>query len=235
MPGASPGKSSPVGAPNPKDRSAASKRVLPSCRAMRIVPTFDESRTMSATLSSAPWECTSAYFWPSTTIWLGTWIFVLGFTSPASSAAAIVTTLFVEPGSNTSVRGRFWVPADDGFAAVNGVAPSTVAIARMSPVRTSARIAVPPFALAVPTSSARTRSTSYCSDWSIVSSRSSPDFGSFTRRSPSGSSRPCGSRSTSMRPALPASGPSWPASSPARPLLSMPTKPSSGAARSPAG
>src|SRR6266545_4011240 len=46
-PGASPGKFSPVGAPNPNARRAASKRSLPNMRAVRIVPTFDDSRTMS--------------------------------------------------------------------------------------------------------------------------------------------------------------------------------------------
>ena len=95
---------------------------------------------------------------------------VSGFTSPASIAAAMVTTLFVDPGSNTSVSGRLCSVALEGaggfagmagFAGTSGVvavagtagtsgtasvAPSTLAIARMSPVRTSAVIAMPPFA-----------------------------------------------------------------------------------------
>src|SRR5690242_263656 len=100
----------------------------------------------------------------------GTSSTVSGLTTPASIAAAIVTTLFVDPGSNTSVSGLLCAVALDGAAglagmsglagtsgvvslagtagvpATAGAAPSTLTIARMSPVRTSAVIAIPPFA-----------------------------------------------------------------------------------------
>ena len=48
-PFASPGKPSPVGEPNPKARRYASNRSFPSFRAIWIVPTFDDRRTMSRT------------------------------------------------------------------------------------------------------------------------------------------------------------------------------------------
>ena len=122
MPDASPGKPVPVGAPNPKACSAALKRAAPSWRAISIVPTFDDSRRMSATVMVLGCESTSAYWTPSTVSAIGTVRVVDGFTRPASIAAPIVTTLAVEPGSNTVVSGPFGSVALAGWAGLVGVA-----------------------------------------------------------------------------------------------------------------
>src|SRR5215472_13261952 len=130
MPAASPGNPVPVGTPNPKARSAASKRLPPSRRAISIVPTFDDWRTTSATVIAVGCDSTSAYFVPSTTIDPGTDRVVDGVTIPASSAAAIVTTFAVDPGSNTSVSGRLRAMTGDGVAGSVPFGPSTLAMAR---------------------------------------------------------------------------------------------------------
>ena len=66
--------------------------------------------------------------------------------TPSWIAPAIVITLLVEPGSYTSVTGRFFSAEVAACAGSVSVAPSTVAMARMSPVCTSTTIAMPPSA-----------------------------------------------------------------------------------------
>src|ERR1700730_8082471 len=113
-PPASPGNPVPVGAPNPKAWMAASKRSRPSWRAISMVPTLEDWRTMSATDIRVLWLSTSSYLVLSTVRDCGTDRVVDGLTRPASSAAAMVTTLAVDPGSKTSVRGRLEASPDAG-------------------------------------------------------------------------------------------------------------------------
>jgi hypothetical protein len=196
-----------------------------------IVPTFDDSRTMSATvIDDGWWDSTSSNAVPSIEIEGGVSNQLSGVTVPVSIAAATVTTLFVEPGSYTFVSGRFCSLADAGCAGSVSVAPSTLAIARMSPDCVSMTIAVAPFEPVAVTSSVRTCSTRYCSARSTVSTRSRPRRAFTVSREPPGRSRPCGSRSTTSFPGRPLSASSYCDSSPPRPSLSVPTKPTSDAA-----
>ena len=121
----------------------------------------------------------------------------VGLTRPASSAAAIVTTLLVEPGSKTSVSGP--VAVDVPAAARAGRRSSRRRRSpsrgcrrsgrrRRSPCRPWRRRSRP-----APTS---TRSTSYWIDWSIVSTRSRHARGARHGAAAAGISLPCGSRST---------------------------------------
>ena len=94
-----------------------------------------------------------------------------GVTARSSMAAAMVTTLLTEPGSNTDVRARF------SEVSVGG-APSTVvptlARARTSPESVSTTMAVPARPPTAMTCSASIRSIWNCIARSSVSTRSVP-------------------------------------------------------------
>ncbi len=87
---------------------------------------------------------------------------------------ATVITLFVDPGSYTSTTGRLRWSAGAGRAGWSGVGALDVRHREDVAGRTSTTIAMPPFAFALPTSSASTCSDWYWRPWSIVSTRSLP-------------------------------------------------------------
>ena len=136
-----------------RTRSCAARRRSapgPASRAIRIVPTFDDCRTMSATVSAV--GCVShvlVLLAVDVDRLPGTESSVLGFTRPASSAAAIVTTLLVEPGSNTSVTGRFGAaPTGAGCAGcVGGRAVDGRHREHVAGVHVRRRSTVPPLAV----------------------------------------------------------------------------------------
>ncbi len=74
-----------------------------------IVPTFDDCARMSDTDIVLGWSSTSWYSVPPTSIdWYTPSTTVSGVTSPSWMAPDIVMTLFVDPGSYTSVTGRLF-------------------------------------------------------------------------------------------------------------------------------
>src|SRR4051794_9449694 len=139
-----------VGLPRPNARSPSASSWLRIRPAIMIVPTFDDSRRMSAVVqcsmpSGVP-KCGSASVYGatcgSTRYEYGTANSVSGATCPCSSAHERVMSLFVEPGSNRSVSGAFLSPEAATCAGVVAVAPSTVAIATTSPSVTSTTTAM---------------------------------------------------------------------------------------------
>ena len=92
------GVSIPVFEPNPKLLSASYSFCFPSCWAIMIVPTFDDSATICrADIASTGWGSWSENVRSLTWMWSGTLNTVSGPTNPASIAADTVTSLNTEP------------------------------------------------------------------------------------------------------------------------------------------
>ena len=89
IPGLSPGKSIPVGLPNPKRVIQRPSRSRPSSSASMIVPTFDERASISATLIVSVGLGSASSISRSATLIVGGSVnFVFGDTTPSESAAA---------------------------------------------------------------------------------------------------------------------------------------------------
>src|SRR6476659_9281493 len=111
-PGDSFGKSSDVSAPYPNLRWYSSIFSAPSFWPNMIVPMFDELARMSVSdivsVGCGSWSLNI----PSATFrWSGTTIVESAFTTPSSSADAIVMTLLADPGSNAAVTALLLVLA----------------------------------------------------------------------------------------------------------------------------
>ncbi len=99
-PDSSPGRSTPVGLPNPKRRTQASKGALPSRWPIVTAPTFEDCWRIPAVLSvTGPRGCDSPISRSATLIVGARLNCDSGVTLPSSSAPATVKALKVEPGS----------------------------------------------------------------------------------------------------------------------------------------
>src|ERR1700712_4070162 len=85
------------------------------------------------------WGSWSVKSWVDTRRWSGTVRIWLGVVSPSCSAAAMVMTLFTDPGSNWAVKATLLLV---GAAGLPGEV-ATLAMARISPVLGRVMIAVP--------------------------------------------------------------------------------------------
>ena len=100
IPGLSPGKSIPVGRPNPNLETQEASSSAPSLPAIVTVPTLDEfARICRTVILSVPRLCASWIHRSAIRICGASTNWVAGVTTPSSSAAAIVTSLNVDPGS----------------------------------------------------------------------------------------------------------------------------------------
>jgi hypothetical protein len=96
----SPGKSMPVGFPNPKRSIQEARRPAPRRCAIVIVPIFDEYSTTCLTVIRWVPRVWDSRITRSATFSLGARRkAVVGLTTPSWSAAAMATSLNVEPGS----------------------------------------------------------------------------------------------------------------------------------------
>ena len=156
-----------------------------------------------------------------------------GRTFRSSSAAAIVTTLKVEPGSNVSVTGRLRSSAGLIVARRLGLKRGTVAIASIAPLRGSMTM---PVALRAPYCSRVAASVRSTRSWivgSMVSWTFSPVTGS--RSSSIWIELPSRSRTSTRWPGVPVSGWSSSRSMPEMPSWVSPVRPMSCDACGPPG
>ena len=169
-PADSPGKSIPVGLPKPKRAIQRASRSGPS-RSLAIVtvPTFDDSARIRATVSRSVGRGSCSWMTRSAT-WIdgGSVKAVRGETSPSESAAEIVTSLKVEPGSYMSVIARLRRRSAETLPKRFASKPGATAIASTAPVRGSRTIADAAFACQRCTVSASTASAFAWIWWSIV-------------------------------------------------------------------
>src|SRR5450631_1790221 len=105
MPGVSPGKWIPVGAPTPKARKYLSRVAAGTFSPTFMVPMLlDWAMTPANVSFSTAWSCESMKDWPARDSRLGTTTGVAGVATPSCRAAAAVITLAMEPGSNASPK-----------------------------------------------------------------------------------------------------------------------------------
>ena len=196
-------------------------RAGPISRAIVIAPTFDDRARICETVihsvgrGSASWITRSA-----TRIEYGSLNFVCGVTIPIDSAAEIVTSLNVEPGSKVSVTLRFRCSGCETSGVSFASYPGACAIASTAPVLGSRTIALASFARQSFTVWRSTCSACAWMMWSIVVCTSAP---SRTARDLTMSiGRPNGSSTCVCTPGLPESCELYCSSSPPSPLSSVP-------------
>ena len=168
-------------APKPNLRRYWSTFAAPMRCASWMVPMFDDTVRIPATVSWLGSCSASPKVAPPSWRCSGIGSTVAGFATPCSSAADTVIILFTEPGSNTVVTAALF----DDACTLPVLGSSTMwAIDRISPVDGSLMITMPPFDPVFCTWAASSRSVSYCRSRSRDSTTSVPAFDGVSLRWP---------------------------------------------------
>ena len=204
--------------------------------AIRIVPTLlDRARMSPAVQRSTPCLLTSLNVFPAKVARSGTSKTVAGVIAPDSSAAAMDSVFWMEPGSNRSVTARLRQNDCSSLRSTEGSKVGAEAIPRISPDPTSSTTMVAPSASCRSIISAATRSAANWMSRSMVSTRSRPGIAGATSRSPEAMESPPRARSKCSVPGVPRSRSSCRASRPCSASPSIPVKPMTCAASPPLG